>query len=146
MKYICILIALTAITTQKSFAVDDYKKSSECNANQTSINRCARDEFEYYDKIVNDLLQKQIDYLKIHDEYKIRVNFNPADDRLKFLKNSQEVWVRYRDADCLYMAGPKESSGSIWGLNYYGCMSERTKTRAIDLENYVNCRENGCPL
>ena len=110
------------------FSIEENNK--ECTGNQLEINYCAADRFKHYDKILNDLYKEQVDYLE--------------SDGYKRLKKSQQQWIKFRDADCLYQAEPWKG-GSGWAAVHWECMAEQTKIRAIQLEKYVKCRENGCP-
>ncbi|MFK5893906.1 MAG: lysozyme inhibitor LprI family protein [Pseudomonadota bacterium] len=122
-----IMILYSAIAT----ADTEYKWKSECDKNQSTMNSCASEKFKHYDKILNNTYNEQINYL----ETKIYI---------QYLRNVQRAWIIFRDADCTYDAGKREDSGSIWPLQHYNCLAERTKTRIIELKSYLKCRQNGC--
>lgn len=148
-KYALLFLLLIAATST-SHAIEKLpKKMSECySGSQIEINACAKAEFDFYAKIMNRLYKTQMDYLQ-HDpdnkKFKAETGFKT--DYADLLKKSQLQWLRFRDADCLYEAGPDgENAGSIWPFHYYQCMADRTKVRAQKLESYVKCRMNGCNL
>lgn len=109
------------------------------------MNQCARDEFVFYEEIMTNLYDQQIHYLtEENKEFKERMDI--SNYNAEALEDAQDQWLKFRDADCLYWAGPSENSGSIRPFVYWSCMAERTKDRAIQLERYVGCRENGCHI
>lgn len=111
---------------------DDYVWKDECNRDQRSMNNCTGEMLEFYDKELNRL-------------YSIQMNHLQTDARKKLFKDAQLSWISFRDKDCLYSAGKREDSGSIWLTAHNACLSERTKSRVIELKAYVACRDNGCP-
>lgn len=107
----------------------DWKK--DCDKSQRSMNECARDQFKHYDTILNNVYNQQTKYLQ-------------TQKYVKQLQNAQRAWITFRDKDCTYVAGKFEDSGSIWALQHYSCLTERTKTRIVEIRSYLSCRENGC--
>ena len=124
---LCSLLSYITITTS-AFSIEENNKI--CEGNQLEINYCASERFKHYDKILNTLYKEQIDYLE--------------SEGYKRLKKSQQQWIKFRDADCLYQAEDWKG-GSGYAQVHWECMAENTKIRAIQLEKYVRCRENGCP-
>lgn len=149
MKHTLLFLLLVAAACTSSALEKFPQKMSECSAaGQIALNACARAEYDFYDKIVKRLYKTQMNYLQ-HDpankKFKEETNFKT--DYADLLKKSQLQWLRSRDADCLYEAGPDgEDAGSIWPFHYFKCMADRTKVRAQALESYVQCRMNGCNL
>ncbi|MDB6143461.1 MAG: lipoprotein [Pseudomonas sp.] len=103
-----------------------------CDANQSAMNACAGKDLAKLDADLNTLYKAQMAYLK-----------TPA--RQQALKNAQLKWIAYRDADCLYQAGKREDSGSIWPLVQAQCLASHTQVRVEQLKAYVACRAEGCP-
>jgi uncharacterized protein YecT (DUF1311 family) len=110
----------------------EYEWSADCDQKQLSMNTCAKERFDFYDKRLNELFGLQMNYLK-EGKYK------------NYLRQAQRAWIAFRDADCRYSAGTSEDSGSIWPLEHFSCLAERTRTRIRELESYVGCRQDGCP-
>ena len=124
---LCSFLSYITITTS-AFSIDENNK--KCNGKQLEINYCSAERFKHYDNILNNLYKEQKTYLE--------------SDGYKRLKKSQQHWIKFRDSDCLYQAEPWKG-GSGWASVHWECMAEQTKIRAIQLEKYVKCRENGCP-
>ena len=111
---------------------DDYLWKEACNHDQRSMNICSGEMLDFYDKELNRLYSIQMNHLK-------------TDTRKKLFKDAQMAWINFRDKDCIYSVGRREDSGSIWPAAHNSCLSERTKSRVIELKSYVACRDNGCP-
>ena len=125
-------IFIIALAFSSIAFAEDYKWTDDCDKNQSSMNSCAADKFKFYDQRLNEVYAEQMKHLQ--------------DGKHKsYLKDAQRAWVVFRDKDCTYVAGKSEDSGSIWALEHFLCLAERTKTRIYDIEKYVACRENGCP-
>lgn len=62
------------------------------------------------------------------------------------LRNAQRAWLRFRDAECLYIVeGPSLGVGSSWNSYHNQCVKEVTDRRIEDLERHVACTQNDCP-
>jgi uncharacterized protein YecT (DUF1311 family) len=133
------------LLSNSAMAIDEYVEEDSCQENQLELNFCASFRFHHYDKILNDLYAQQMHYLT-----KENLDFK-KEAGIKFenaaaLKATQQQWIKFRDADCMYVAGKKEDGGSSWSFDHWNCMADRTRERALQLEKYVACRVNGCPL
>jgi uncharacterized protein YecT (DUF1311 family) len=140
--FFCLMLALL---TNSAMAIEEYVEEESCQENQIALNACASFRFHHYDKILNDLYAQQMHYLT-----KENLDFK-KEAGIKFenaaaLKAAQQQWIKFRDADCMYVAGKQEDGGSSWPLEHLNCMADRTRERALQLEEYVTCRVNGCPL
>jgi len=127
MKYIFVLLMLPLVCIG-----EEYQWADTCNRDQRSMNTCAGEMFKFYDQQLNALYSKQMKHLQ-------------TSSRKTALKKSQRAWIEFRDLDCLYEAGKREDSGSIWPLIHNSCLADRTKTRVKELRAFVACRDNGCP-
>ncbi|TFZ01846.1 lysozyme inhibitor LprI family protein [Ramlibacter humi] len=92
----------------------------DCNVNQLAMNVCAAARFEEVDKELNRLYRAKLPMLR-----------HPA-TRTRF-RDAQRAWLAFRDAACLYEAGPREESGSIWPVEHYGCLVKHTERRIQDM-------------
>lgn len=128
-RYLLVLIFVSF----NVFAIDEFKRKPSCDGNQAEMNACASEQFSHYDSILNKLYKEQINYL------------GAKSDRGRMLIDAQRAWVKFRDADCAYEAGKQEGGGSVWPLVHFTCLATKTKQRAVEVEEYVKCRENGCP-
>jgi len=95
------------------------------------INKCAAEQYKIADDELNSLFKKKMATLET-DNVKNR------------LRNSQRAWIAFRDSACLYEAGPREESGSVWPLEYYRCMERHTLNRNDDLKYYISCDTPDC--
>jgi uncharacterized protein YecT (DUF1311 family) len=115
-----------------SLLANEYVQREECISDSgIPPMDCFSSEYEYYDHELNRLYTIQIEHLQ-----------EPNKTRLK---EAQRAWINFRDKDCAYSAGPQSEGGSLWYIEYSGCMIARTKNRIRELDFYVKCRENGCP-
>ena len=74
----------------------DYEYNGRCSANMTFFESCLDKEFNMYDKELNRI-------------YKYFIKASPHEN----LKKAEALWVRFKEADCNYVAG--EVNG---GLEY----------------------------
>lgn len=102
---------------------------------QGEMTACAAEAFQKTDKELNRLYTKKLSALE-----------TPLTK--EHFKKAQQAWIKFRDATCLYEAGAREDSGSIWPMSNLYCMSKITERRVIDLTDYVACTlpEDGCPF
>jgi uncharacterized protein YecT (DUF1311 family) len=64
--------------------------------------------------------------------YKKLLGMEQEADRLKRLKQSQEIWLKYRDANCEWYETGEGTIHRIWGSE---CMRQMTACRALELED-----------
>lgn len=107
-------------------------QNQACDANQASMNQCAAKELSALDARLNQYYKAQMTWLE-----------DPA--KKQALKEAQVKWIAFRDSDCLYEAGKAQDGGSIWSLVQSQCLAKHTRVRVKQLEDYVACREQGCP-
>lgn len=95
---------------------------------QADMNQGAGDDFKQADKKLNQV------YQKILQEYKGQTDF------LKSLKASQQLWIKFRDAEMLvkYPKSKQADYGSVfptcWNAYKAALTRERTKTLEVWLE------------
>jgi uncharacterized protein YecT (DUF1311 family) len=63
--------------------------------------------------------------------YKKLLGMEKEADRLKWLKLSQDAWLKYRDANCEWYEAGEGTIHRIWGSE---CMRSMTACRALELE------------
>lgn len=124
--------SMTVLAALMALGVGCSAQAQECDASQASMNHCAGQELAALDAQLNQHYKAQMAWLK-----------DPA--RKQALKDSQVKWIAFRDADCRYAAGKAEDGGSMWPLVQSQCLAKHTKVRVKQLEDYVACREEGCP-
>ena len=135
------LVAYTFIISN-AFSIEENNK--KCTGKQLEINYCSSERFKHYDNLLNNLYKKQINYLK-NENTEFKANIKYKLDHAMLLRDAQRKWVKFRDSDCLYQTKGWER-GSAHNSVHFECMAKLTRERAIHLEQYVLCRENGCPL
>ena len=134
MRYILLILILLSTGLAWAQKDDELLRESlkNCDANQLAMNTCARYRFDVADKKLNDLYQRKLRLLETSATKK------------RFIA-AQRAWISFRDRACLYDAGPREESGSIWPLEYFSCMLLHTGRRIEDMEENIQCTQNGCP-
>lgn len=103
-------------------------QSADCNhaVDQSTLNRCADQEFEAADARLNTTykaLAQQLDTTS-----------------LERLKQAQRAWVAYRDAQCAFESEPSKD-GSIYPMILSTCMEQATTARTSELEAHLFCEE-----
>lgn len=99
---------------------------------QIDMNSCAHDAKLKTEKVMNDLLSQQLGRLT-----------KPG--TITRLKAAQEDWEKYRAASCLYEAGQREETGTMWPMAQDMCLSNFAQQRSEVLKTYLACTQNGCP-
>lgn len=102
---------------------------------QGEMTACALAAFQETDKELNRLYTEKLSALE-------------TPTTKEHFKKAQQAWIKFRDATCLYEAGAREDSGSIWPMSNLYCMSKITERRVVDLADYVACKlpKDGCPF
>lgn len=91
------------------------------DGNQQEMNACALRDY------------KQAD-LALNQRYKAVMAALPV-ARQKSLRQQQRNWLRNRDPRCKKEAEPSEG-GSIWQLEYFGCLKAATELRTKAVEQW----------
>ena len=97
---------------------------------QMQMNQCARASLATADAEMNRM-------------YRAKMSGIDA-ERKKRLQASQRAWLKYRDSACLYEAGPRSQSGSIWPMQVALCQAAFTRERNETLRKYAACRQDWC--
>ncbi|HLL27045.1 MAG TPA: lysozyme inhibitor LprI family protein [Xanthobacteraceae bacterium] len=69
---------------------------------------------------------------RVEAAYQKLLGMEKEADRLKFLKLSQEAWLKYRDVNCDWYEAGEGTIHRIWGSE---CMRSMTACRALELED-----------
>ena len=129
------VFAALLLTCSGLLAQDDQWRTEalkNCTKNQFTMNVCAVEDFKVADKKLNSLFQEQLRRLT-------------SKEGKQYLQAAQRAWILFRDKDCLYQAGPRQGSGTIWTLEQYSCLKYHTDRRIEDIKRFVECTQNGCP-
>lgn len=125
-------MSMTILAAMMALGVGCSAQAQDCDASQASMNQCAAEELAGLDARLNQQYKAQMAWLQ-----------SPA--KKQALKDAQVKWMAFRDADCGYEAGKASDGGSMWPLVQSNCLIKHTRVRVEQLENYVVCREEGCP-
>ncbi|MEG5265880.1 lysozyme inhibitor LprI family protein [Pseudomonas sp. JDS28PS106] len=125
-------MTMTILAALMALGVGCSAQAQDCDASQASMNQCAAKELASLDARLNQQYKTQMAWLQ-----------SPA--KKQALKDAQVKWIAFRDADCGYEAGNAGDGGSMWPLVQSNCLIKHTRVRVEQLENYVVCREEGCP-
>ncbi|MBG0753201.1 lysozyme inhibitor LprI family protein [Pectobacterium aroidearum] len=111
-------------------------EAADCGnaSTQLEMSQCAADEYKKVDDELNRLYQDVAKRLVI-EEHK------------PLLKSAQRKWIAYRDADCEFQTFPT-TGGSIHGMLYSQCLTQKTAERVEELKSMLRCKEGdlSCPL
>ncbi len=116
------------------FGMAQFAHAFECNpvGGQAELTVCASEYFQKQDAELNRLYKEQMTKLE-------------TSESKDSFKKAQQIWIKFRDASCLYEAGPSDRQGSIWPMLKLRCMSAITEERISHFKRYVSCTDNLCP-
>lgn len=100
---------------------------------QAGMNKDAGDDFKQADKELNQA------YQKILQEYKGQTDF------LRSLKTSQQLWIKFRDAEMLvkYPKSKQADYGSVFPICWSAYKAELTRQRTRTLQVWLDGIEEG---
>lgn len=110
----CFMIALLSLSSY--LWANEYEYNGQCKGYKNNFEDCLDKELAKYDKELNDI-------------YKSFLKDGPHKELIKV----EQLWVKYKEADCSYMA--KEVHGSLYyQFVYNACLINKTKTRIAELK------------
>jgi uncharacterized protein YecT (DUF1311 family) len=118
--FLCVFLSLSPALAEDAVQERDCREPQT----QTAMNICATREYQ--------AVQSELDSILEHVRNKIGLDI----DKLELFNDTQESWIRYRDATCGFVAGEREDSGSIWPLHHASCMELLTRQR-MEIIPYV---------
>lgn len=132
MKMMTAVIGIAAVAVATAQTVPDTQSPTmqDCDQNQQAMNLCAEQRYARADAALNRT-------------YSRNLKAQPDDAARQRLRDAQRAWISYRDKDCAVEAGPRETAGSIWPLQYYGCLERHTTRRTMELQQQA-CGIEGC--
>ena len=118
-----ILVTLSLLVAATSANGKDAAGGFECkyDGNQQEMNACAVRDFKAADAILNE-------------RYKALMSALPR-AKQPMLQQQQRGWLKRRDPTCKAKAEQSEG-GSIWPLEYFGCLQSATERRTKELERW----------
>jgi uncharacterized protein YecT (DUF1311 family) len=104
------------------------KKPDPCPdaQSQAEMNQCAGKAYKAADAELNQAYQKLVAMLD--DEEKTQ------------LKNVETAWLKYRDANCEFVAD-QFKGGSIRPMIYAFCLADMTRNRTAEIKNQITDRD-----
>jgi len=115
----CVLWA-TAAHSQAGYRSEDCGRYMV----QMEMNQCAERNFQAADDALNQLYRQVMDATR-----------TPA--ARQSLIADERVWITERDARCAREAGPRETGGSIWPLEFATCQTRETNARIFFLQRQL---------
>ncbi|MGC9953534.1 MAG: lysozyme inhibitor LprI family protein [Rhizomicrobium sp.] len=102
----------------------------DCNnaMTQMDMNFCADKDYQAADNKLNDVYRK---VMKALDDKAYQAK----------LKTAEKAWIQYRDAQCTFEDAQNEG-GSIYPMEYSGCITRLTDARTKELQTYLDCWKN----
>lgn len=106
---------------------------AECDldGSQREMTTCADRRLQRADAEMNRLYERQLQRL--------------GEKNRNRLRQSHRAWLSYRDKTCVYEAGLREESGSLWPMQDALCRADLTTQRSRSLQAYIACTQGGCP-
>ncbi len=102
------------------------------NGPQIALNECAAADFRAADA-------------KLNTAYRAITRRLTDDPARRSLVEAQRAWIRFRDAECDFDTKSSEG-GSIRPLLFSECQKRLTEQRTADLNAYLSCNQDGCPV
>ncbi|MGA8614315.1 MAG: lysozyme inhibitor LprI family protein [Xanthobacteraceae bacterium] len=99
---------------------------------QMDLNKCAAENLQSADKALNGAYQA------------LMAKQDDAASKRR-LKDAQRAWIAFRDRECAFEIGPRETGGTIWPTEVSGCLEEITATRIRALTQLRSCMPIACP-
>lgn len=120
------VVALLVVLTG-GYASGQGKKPDPCANAQTQaeMNICAGKEYQAADKALNQTYQRLVSMLN-------------GDEKLQ-LKGAQNAWLKYRDANCEFVAD-QYKGGSIRPTILGLCLADMTRNRTAELKDQIKDR------
>lgn len=121
-KILTILTFLTLNFPAFSLTPDDIKTCYSKASTTLAIRQCADQEYDYYDKLLNDTYQSLI--------------FRLSAKQKAQLISAQKAWLDYRSKECTFM-GLQHEGGTMQPIDELDCYNTLNKKRIKTLSNYV---------
>ncbi len=104
----------------------------QCNANQDTLNACAEKSLLRAEASMKQVLSALFEAVR-----------GTASEPL--LKESQELWLNFGEADCRYAISGLTPDGSMRNQWQNDCRTQRTEQRTRQLKEFAQCVSAGCP-
>ena len=121
--FLCYAGAL--LISASGFAAPPPSDSCDSPRSTIEVNRCAQQEFDVQDRLLNESYQKVLWQLNTDDQQTTRE---------KLIK-AQRLWVQFRDADCMAQESVYDG-GTVHTAVYLQCLRDHTAQRIKDLSPF----------
>jgi uncharacterized protein YecT (DUF1311 family) len=129
-------ISRAAFTTLATLCLGASAQTADpckTQSNTVEMDACAKQTLTRQDKALNEAYQKLMKSL-VPDDKDDRTDYT---DVRKKLVDAQRAWITYRDNDCKAKLRLNEN-GTMRGVIYLGCLSDRTEQRTKELLQWVS--------
>jgi uncharacterized protein YecT (DUF1311 family) len=131
-RAVCGVLFLGAAMAAHADSQSPKGDESRCDGNQQTLNDCSQRRL----KAVEQRMKKSFDDLL----ERVR-----GTDSERELTESQDLWFKFREADCRYDISGLTPDGSMVEQVRNDCRARHTKERVKQLEAYLQCTSAGCP-
>jgi uncharacterized protein YecT (DUF1311 family) len=121
MRALLLLIPLLLVLARAQAAEGAGSPECKYDGNQQEMNACAFRDYEVADRALNQTYKELMSRLQEAQQRDLRVQ--------------QRAWLKKRDSQCWAEAQPSEG-GSVWPLEYYGCLRRSTERRTEELDKW----------
>lgn len=109
----------------------------ECkyDGNQQEMNACAVRDYQAMGSVLNKKYRKTLALLPANKKWELR--------------REQRIWLSKLEPECKSIANKHSEGGSMWPLDYYGCLQSETEKRIKWLEKWkpnANIKKSRCSL
>lgn len=128
MKPAIVFLSLFLVAIGSSFG-QGTRKSDPCAdaQSQAEMTICAGKEYKSADATLNQVYRQLV--AKLNDEERAE------------LKDAQTAWLKYRDANCTFVAD-QYKGGTIRPMIEALCLADVTRNRTAELRNQIKDRNN----
>ena len=119
--FLLLLLVTASVFSQKK------RKTGPCANPQTQseMNQCAGKDYQAADAVLNQVYPRLV--AKLDNDEKAQ------------LKEAQTAWLKYRDANCEFVAD-QFKGGTMRPMIYANCLADMTRKRTIELRTQIKDR------
>jgi uncharacterized protein YecT (DUF1311 family) len=121
-------ITLSSIGSTQAIAIDSPLPSIDCTRATSNIELkyCAEQAYQAAERELNQTYEHVLTRLNLQEQQRLR--------------EIQQSWTGFRDRNCELEVYPSRE-GTGYGLFLHQCLERMTQARTLDLENYLNFRQ-----
>lgn len=128
MSLMIVAITLSSIGSTQAIATDPPLPNIDCTSATSNIELkyCAEQAYQAAERELNQTYEHVLTRLNLQEQQRLR--------------EIQQSWTGFRDHNCELEVYPTRE-GTGYGLFLHQCLERMTKARTLDLENYLNFRQ-----